>query len=578
MLRPYRVAVTAALGASCLAAAASAAYAYLVGPLLEAVLLGRALTFGRWMLPLLLVGVAAVKASTQWLQGGWMQSVGQRVLGDLRRALYARLLELPPRFFEVRHSGELLSRFTADVAQVEFAVTQALSSYLRDVLQILALMGLCAAIDLRLFALTFVVLPASVIPVARFARSVKKVAVRTQANLGQLTELAAEQLHNLPVVQAFRGEAQALARFDRTQAEYLAAMRRSLFLRGAFTPTLELLGIAGVALTIAVGAVAVAREPALASKLLQFLTAALLMYQPLKSLSGTFALVAQGMGAAQRLFEILDTEPPARTGRPAGPLSTALELEAVRVSYDGQREALRGVSLRIPAGARIALVGASGAGKSTLFSVLLRFVAPSAGKVLWDGAELVALDVSSLRAQLAWVPQEPVLFSGTIRQNLLLGRPGASEPELWDALRRAHAEAFVRGFAAGLDEQVGERGSRLSGGQRQRLAIARAFLRQPSVLLLDEPTSALDAASEREVQAGLEELMAGRTTLVIAHRLSTVRQADLIAVLEDGQVMESGTHEALLARNGRYAALLQAGEVTGGPNDHPRGGGAARAP
>jgi subfamily B ATP-binding cassette protein MsbA len=397
--------------------------------------------------------------------------------------------------------------------------------------------------------------------VARFARALRKITLQTQGRLGRLIELLAEQLQNLPIVQAYRAFPNSLARFDRAQGDYLAAMRRSLLIRGIFTPTLELLGILGVALVIRLGTRAVSVEPDLAAKLLSFVTAALLMYQPLKSLSGTFSSVVQGLGSAERLFEIADQGSAPEEGQAAAPLQQALSFEAVRASHDGIHEALRGVSFNVPVGSRVALVGASGAGKTTLFSVLLRFLRPSAGQVKWDGADISLFRPSSLRAQIAWVPQEPVLFSGTVRHNLLLGRPEASDAELWDALAQAHAEDFVRAFPLGLEEEVGERGAMMSGGQRQRIAIARAFLRQPSLLLLDEPTSALDAVAEREVQAGLAELMRGRTSIVIAHRLATVRNAEVIYVVERGAIVETGTHAQLVASGGRYAALLQQGEM-----------------
>jgi subfamily B ATP-binding cassette protein MsbA len=387
------------------------------------------------------------------------------------------------------------------------------------------------------------------------------VATRSQASLGALTSLTSEQLQNLPVVQAYGGVPRALATFDTEADRYLGEMRRSLFLRGAFSPTVEMLGIVGVALVVTWGARAVAAEPALAGRLLSFIAAALLLYQPVKSLSGTLSQVLTGLVAAERLFAIADEPAPPDEGRDAGPLSRALVLEDVRATYPDGREGLRGVSLTAQAGARVALVGSSGAGKTTLFSVLLGFLPTSGGGVRWDGVPLPELKPSSVRAQMAWVPQEPVLFSGTVRHNLLLGRPEANDAELWEALARAHAEDFVRALPGGLDEPVGERGSRLSGGQRQRLALARAFLRRPSLLLLDEPTSALDAASEAAVGAGLAELMKGRTVLVIAHRLSTVRDADLIIVLEAGRVVESGTHAELVARQGRYTQLLGEGAV-----------------
>jgi len=568
-LKPYRATAAAAAVASAVAAAAAGLYAYLIGPLLKAVLTQGPVALGgveverkdlAVVFPLAIVAVAAVKAVAQWLQGGWMQSAAQRGMADLRRDRHAHLMELPPRFYEERHSGELLSRLTADVAQVEVAVTQALGSYVKDGLQVLALLAVCLLKDVRLFLLTFLVMPAAVVPVSRFARSLKKVATRAQASLGGLSELAAEQLHNLPVVQGYGGETRALARFDAEQAAYLSTMRRSLFIRAAFTPTVEVLGIVGVALAIGVGARAVAAEPALAEDLLSFLAAALLMYQPLKAISGTYSMVAQGLGAAARLFELEDAPRPVDEGEAAPPMS-GLSFDGVTVSYDGARDALRGLTLEVEAGRTVALVGASGSGKSTVFATLLGFVQPRKGRVLWAGKDAAGMSRRSLRERVAWVPQEPILFTGTVRQNLAFGRAEAPEAELWDALRRAHADGFVRALPRGLEEAVGERGALLSGGQRQRIAIARAFLRDPSLLLLDEPTSALDAASEREVQAGLAELRKGRTTLVIAHRLSTVRHADLIYVLEAGQVVERGTHDELVARDGRYSALLRQGAL-----------------
>nr|WP_254360479.1 ABC transporter ATP-binding protein [Corallococcus exiguus] len=556
--------------ASLTAAAATAAYAWIVGPLLRAVLTGAPVTVAGMTLapeallsrlPLLVVAVALVKATAQFLQGGLMQRLGQRVMADLRGFLYGRLLAQPPAFFEQRHSGELVSRFTSDVPLVEFSVTQALSSYVRDGLQICALLATCFLIDAKLFLFTFVVVPVTVVPVSRFARSLKKVATRSQANLGALSAITAEQLQNLPVVQAYGTVPRALESFDAEAEAYLTEMRRSLFIRGAFSPTVELLGIGGVAVAVAWGARAVSMDPTLAGRLLSFMAAALLLYQPVKSLSGTLSQVLTGLAAAERLFSLADSPVPPDVGAEAPPLSRALELSGVRATYSDGREALKGVDLTIPAGARVALVGPSGAGKTTLFSVLLGFLPPSGGEVKWDGVPLSSLKASSVRAQMAWVPQEPVLFSGTVRHNLRLGQPDATDDALWEALRLAHAEDFVRALPGGLDEPVGERGSRLSGGQRQRLALARAFLRRPSLLLLDEPTSALDATSEAAVGAGLQALMKGRTVLVIAHRLSTVRDADLIAVVEGGQVVEAGTHEQLLALRGRYARLLGEGAV-----------------
>jgi subfamily B ATP-binding cassette protein MsbA len=553
--------------ASLVAAGAASVWASLVGPLAQGVVKGGAVRWGPFVLeredlvsrlPVAIVGVALVKGLAGWLHAGLMGKVAQGVLGTLRRELYERLLALPPGWFEQRHSGELLSRFTSDVAQLEFTVSQALSTLAKDSLQILGLLAVCLAIDWRLFLVAFIVLPGTIVPVSRFSKAAKRTATRGQASLGALTRLTAEQLHNLPVVQAYRREGAALEQFDAEQARYVSLMKRSLFIRGAFSPTTEFLGLVGVAAAVVLGARAVQAEPALAGRLVSFLAAALLLYQPLKALSHTAQQVSQGVGAAARLFEILDAQPEPDAGHEAKPLAVSLRFEGVRLTWPDGREALKGVDFEVRAGEMVALVGPSGAGKSSVLAVLLGFAKPSFGEVLWDGVALSTLSRRSVRSRLAWVPQEPVLLSGTVRDNLKLGKADADDTALWQALQRAHAADFVKALPKGLDEDVGERGARLSGGQRQRLAIARAFLVEPSLLVLDEPTSALDASTEGEVQAGLEELMAGRTTLVVAHRLSTVRRAHRIVVLADGIVAEMGTHEALAARGGVYARLVAA--------------------
>jgi subfamily B ATP-binding cassette protein MsbA len=571
LLRPSARLVIGAVLAAAVSAAAAAGYAWLIGPLLRSVLLSEPLHLvglytsperARWLLPGLLVLLALVKAGSQLLQTGWMQVAGQRALATLRSDLYAHLLSLPPSTHESRASGDVLSRLTSDVAQVEFSVTQALTTWVRDALQLLALLGVCLVLDWRLFALSFVVFPAALIPITRFARAVKRVARTTQGSLGNLTALVGEQLAALPVVQAYGMEPRVRTAFDAEQARYLREMDRSLLLRGSASPSIELLGIAGLALALAVGARAVRADASLASHLMSYVGAVLLMYGPLKTLSSTLTQVVSGVGAAERVFELEDRRVPQDRGEDAPLLRRGLRLEELRIQY-GEVEALRGLTLEVPAGRTVAVVGASGAGKSTLFSALLRFVDPAGGRILWDGQDVRGYSRASVRGRMAWVPQEPVLFAGSIRDAVRVGKPDATDAEVWSALERAHGAEFVRALPRGLDTAVGERGAQLSGGQRQRLAIARAFVREPSVLLLDEPTSSLDAASEALVQAGLAELKAGRTTLVIAHRLSTVRNADLIIVLESGRVAEHGTHEQLIAHGTVYRRLLDRGGADG---------------
>ena len=571
LLRPSVRLVVPAVLAAALSAAAAAGYAWLMGPLLRSVLLSEPMRLAgwstspqqaRWLLPGLLVLLAVVKAGAQLAQTGWMQVAGQRALARMRSELYAHLLALPPATHEARASGDVLSRLTADVAQVEFSVTQALTTWVRDTLQLLALLTVCLVIDWRLFALSFVVFPAALLPITRFARAVKRAARTTQGSLGSLTALVGEQLQALPVVQAYGMEPGVRTQFDAEQARYLREMDRSLLLRGSASPSIELLGIAGLALALAIGARAVRADPPLASHLMSYVGAVLLMYGPLKTLSSTLTQVVAGVGAAERVFELEDRRVPPDTGEEAPPLRRSLRLEELRIQY-GEVDALRGLTLEIPAGKTVALVGASGAGKSTLFSALLRFVDPAGGRILWDGRDVRGYSRGSLRARMAWVPQDPVLFAGSVRDAVRVGKPDATDAEVWSALERAHGAEFVRALPRGLDTPVGERGAQLSGGQRQRLANARAFVREPSLLLLDEPTSSLDAASEALVQAGLAELKAGRTTLVIAHRMSTVRSADTIVVLEAGRIVEQGTHDQLVAHGTAYRRLLDRGGADG---------------
>ena len=341
-VRPHRGTVALAIAAAAVGAGAAAGWSWFVGRLLTDVLLPTTDSGLAWQVPLIVVAIGVAKAISGLLHSALMQQVAQAVLAQLRKDLYARLLQLPPAWYEKRHSGELVSRFSSDVGQVEFAVGQALSSWARDSLQVLALLGVCLAIDVRLFALTFLVLPLMILPVSRFAKALKKTATKSQASLGALTTLAAEHLHNLPIVQGYRAEGLALQRFDAEQGRYLKLMKRSLFIRGAFTPTLEVFGVLGVALCVAVGAQVVAAEPALAGRLVSFLAAALLLYQPLKALAGTFSMVTQGVGAAGRLFEVLDAEPEHDSGADAGPLTRAISFDAVRVRYADGRLGLDG--------------------------------------------------------------------------------------------------------------------------------------------------------------------------------------------------------------------------------------------
>jgi subfamily B ATP-binding cassette protein MsbA len=577
-------------------AACTSTFAYLMGPLLDALLrgqspkpegmLGKALQVLHpqplsgeallELLPLLLVGLAAVKAASQFGQGYLLGTAAARLTARLRRALYEKLLTLPPAFFQDKHSGELFTRFSADVAQVELAVTQGLLSYVRDSLTASALLLMCALVDAKLLMVLVAAVPLAAWPIARFAKGLKGIARRSQGALGKTTERVSEVLSAMRVVQAYRQESAEVSRFDMAQSAYLAEMRRSFFWRAAFTPVLEMLGVLGLALSVFFAAEAIAQGTLASEHLFTFLVSAMLLYQPIKSLSSTGQLIVGATASAERLLEVLDAP-----GRPDAPGATPLPLlersvrfEGVRFSY-GETEVLRGLDLEIRAGEKVALVGPSGAGKSTVIALLLGFWRAGHGRITVDGHDLAGATLASWRAQMALVTQEPVLFAGTVAENLRCGKEGASEAELRAAAEAAGALGFIEALPGGFDSAVGERGCLLSGGQRQRIALARALLRDARLLVLDEATSSLDAESERGIEEGLSRLLKGRAALIVAHRLSTVRRADRIVVLERGVVVEEGTHEQLVARGGLYARLWSS-FVGAESNEHVTGGHSAR--
>jgi subfamily B ATP-binding cassette protein MsbA len=489
-----------------------------------------------------------------------MGTVAQDVVADLRRALFGKLVSLPPAWYAKRHTGDLHSRLAVDVQNVENAIVWALSSYVRDSLQVLVLLAQAFVLDWRLSVIAFGALPATIVPVTRFAKRLKRITKQSNEAMGRISEATHEALGGIRVVQSFSMEAREKERFDGAVRSYLALMRKSLAVRALSTPTMEVIAVAGLGAAIGYAGHAVASGEVDGKLFLSFVATVLLMVQPAKTIGRVGNFMLQGLAGAERVFEVLDAPveiADAPGAKVLAPIERSIAFEKVSFRYGPEeRWILRDVDLTVRRGEVVALVGSSGSGKTTLANLVPRFYDAIEGRVAIDGTDVRGVTLASLRAQLALVTQESLLFNESVASNIAYGRPGASRAEVEAAARAAHAHEFILALPKGYETVVGERGVMLSGGQKQRLAIARALLKDAPILILDEATSALDAESEAEVQRALETLMAHRTVLVIAHRLSTVRHADRIVVLGEGRIVEQGSHDQLMSSGGDYARMV----------------------
>jgi subfamily B ATP-binding cassette protein MsbA len=508
----------------------------------------------------LMVIATALNGAFDFAQTYWMGAAGQRVVFALRTALYGHIQRLSLGFHDARRTGDLISRVTNDIEAMQDMVTIGLLSLVSNGLTLAGMVTIMAVLDWQFAALALSVTPLLFFVIYRYTQSIKQAARLARRKEGELTAVAQETFASMRLVQAFSREEYEDERFRRQNEASLAASLQSNTLQAQFTPLVELVVAFGTALLAFAGAERVLHGQLTAGGLLVFLTYLGLMYGPMRQLSKLSSVISKAAASAERVSEILHTTPDV-TDRPDAlavrGVSGHVAFQDVHFSYTSGTPVLSGVSLTAQPGQTVALVGATGAGKSTLVSLLLRFYDPRGGHVLLDGIDLRHLTLASLRGCISLVPQESVLFQTTIRENIAYGRPSATMDEIIAAARAANAHEFITRLPHGYDTVIGERGETLSGGQRQRIAIARAMVRDAPILILDEPTSSLDAESEALTLEALERLRRGRTTFIIAHRLSTVRTADAIVVLDGGRIIEQGTHEQLIARGGYYHRLLR---------------------
>ncbi len=564
-VRPYRARFAAALAALFLSSLLGLAFPYLAGRLVDAAQSGPAdcpaVALGLDAVAGILVLVLAGRAVFSFVQSYWLAQVGERSLADLREDTYARLVRLPMAFFGQRRVGELTSRLTADLAQIQEALTTAAPQLVYQLTLLIGGVVLIALTSGRLTLVMLVSVPVLVLATVAFGRAIRRLSREAQDKLADANVVVEETLQGIASVKAFANEGYETDRYRAGLAKFVAAALRGAWYRGAFAAFVMFALFGSVVLVLWYGARLVRAGDLTFGDLTQFMLYTMYVGGAVGSFAVLYTQLQRTVGATQRVRELL-REPAEEAGPPPTGARIAGEVafEDVTFAYPSRKEVavLRGLSLTAKAGQRIALVGPSGAGKSTIVSLLLRFYDPDAGRVLIDGRDAREYPLHDLRSQMAIVPQDVLLFGGTIAENIAYGRPGASQAEIEEAARQANAHDFIAGFPEGYQTIVGERGVKLSGGQRQRVAIARAILRDPAILILDEATSSLDSESEALVQQALDRLMRGRTSVIVAHRLSTVRGADRISVIKDGQAVESGTHAELLARpDGVYRTLVE---------------------
>ena len=534
----------------------TALLAYLVKPFLDDVFFKKNLRM-LYVLPPLLVALYAAKGSLSFFHTYQMHYIGLRIVTRLRDQLFRHLQRQPHAFFDQEATGVLMSRVVYDVLLLQDSVSRVITSFFKDSFTLIGLTAVIFYQDWQLALIALLIFPPAAYIIVRFGQRLRGLARESQKSVGRLNQLLQENFTGQRIVKAFAREDFEAERFKSANEHFRRVQMKLRIMRELSSPVMELLGAVGMAVIISYGGYHVIQGTTTPGTFFSFLAALLMLYAPIRGLSSAQNSIQEALAAAQRVFSVLDLEPGImdRAGaRVLPPLSRNIVYRHVSFSYGGNT-VLTDIDFTVTKGDMVALVGPSGAGKTTLLNLLPRFYEVTAGTILVDGVDLREVSLASLRAQIGVVTQQTILFNETVRYNVAYGRLDATEAEIIQAIRAAHAYDFVMALPRGLDTVIGEQGVRLSGGERQRLAIARALLKDPPILILDEATSSLDSESEREVQQALDRLIEGRTTLVIAHRLSTVRHAHRLVVVDGGRIVETGTHDELLRMDGLYKRL-----------------------
>ncbi|HJU03872.1 MAG TPA: lipid A export permease/ATP-binding protein MsbA, partial [Nitrospiraceae bacterium] len=550
-----------------LVAGLTAAYAWLVRPVLDGIFISkdeRLLV----ILPLAILMVAALKGAFSYGQNYLMNYVGNHVITDIRQELYLQLMRLPVKFHDVNTSGRLVSRVINDVNLMANAVAGVLKDLFQQGLTFLAMIGVIFYQSWKLAAVSAIVIPISFYTMVQMGKRLRKLATHGQERIGDMASSLQESLAGIRIVKAFGREEAEGARFRSSNHAYLGATMKSIQVSSLASAHMEVIGVLGVAAIVWYGGWLVIQGTMTPGAFFSFLAAMFMAYTPIRRLAGANNTIQQALSAAERVFAILDMDNEQKRSEGFAelpPLAHTLEFRDLTFQYESSEvPALNGISLAVRAGEVVALVGSSGSGKTTMVSLVPRFYDPTEGGIFIDGCDIRNCSLRSLRGQIGIVSQETVLFDDTVKHNIAYGRVDATDRQVEEAAKAAYAHEFILRLPEGYETLIGENGVKLSGGERQRLAIARAILRDPPLLILDEATSALDSESERIVQLALSNLMKHRTTLVIAHRLSTIQNADRIVVLERGRIVEVGSHDDLLKRGGVYKRLhaMQFSETT----------------